>query len=152
MGNYFSDEHNTSKYYLSEKLNGNLIKDIIYSAEFNSLNDNILITKFILGMTYNCHGYILFKTNDDESYMCHLAGIPGDLNIIIQKDSWNKYIQATQNVEGIKRCYKTIKEFKEHFQVLMKNFGPYDSKNNNCRHFSLAVADFLELKIKSELF
>ena len=134
------------KYYLSEKLNENLIKDIRYSIDLLNCGDDIEMTKFIDCITYNCHGYILFKTSDSKSYMSHLTGTPGDLAIVTEKANWDNYIQATQNVIGIKKCNKTIGELKEYLRILSKDFGPYESKNNNCQHFSSKLCDFLENK------
>jgi hypothetical protein len=130
----------SDKYYLSEKLNGSSIIDIMTSSSLK-ISDNVKIKDFYLDQnSHNGHSYVVFRTINDKTYLCHLSGIPGSLMIETRKDKWNPPTNS-----NVFECPKTTEMFMNFCRTEKSKFGEYNASDNNCRNFAINLWAFLKV-------
>lgn len=108
----------------SAKLDGITISDQVYSHNFSGEK----IVQFYHSTKYKFQDYILFKTDTNLMFKCHLAAkLPKSIIVECITANWSEI--AFQ--ERTYYCDKSIVEFKSLLKQLSSTFEKYDHLTNN---------------------
>ena len=107
------------------------------------LRDEMVIRRFYVYETFVRHNFVVFQTMSGQTFKVHLIAdiMPGKYSPIyveIGPAEWrptDKYIGT---------CYKSAWYLKRFVEHQVQHFGTYEVGFNDCRHFALAIAAFLD--------
>jgi hypothetical protein len=127
--------------FLNAQLNGIKISDRRYS---DLLKDGMIIWRFYHHERDCDHGFVVFQTKPDETFMVHIVGekqSDGKWQIFVEikKSEWR------QGPDERQESNQTAEALKKHIEDLQKNFNTYKLGVNDCRHFSQKIEDFLKI-------
>jgi hypothetical protein len=121
-----------AQFYLSPNLNGTRLNDIACSE---LLSEDQTIIRF-----YACceppHGFVVFQTEDFNTFRCHLTGTPKSLSLETCLFEWKPKML-------ISHTSISVPAFKLYLRGYFAVFGEYETGRNDCVVFASNLSRFL---------
>ncbi len=81
--------------FVNAQLNGSKISGLEVSGE---LDDDDVLSQYYWNSSVVSHGWVVFRTQNGKAFMCHLVGVPGKLQVRVEKTIWNPGDRTVNNL------------------------------------------------------